>query len=354
MTRETKLALLIALGVILLVGVVLTDLHSDAQDRQPPRMTDFGGQVHQTLRPPPVIETDRFTQRAARQQPAQDRQPTKSAPPVPAPEKIQPQMVRRVDSIQAPLRPAPALIVPLEPDPSAVEPPQPVPSIRRSRSTTVRRPVFHPVGEGEGLWAIADHYYGDGSRWPLLKRGNPDLVAADNTVQTGVLLRIPNLDETDQEPTAEPTPTPASSPRRSMPQATDATRIRVAAGDSFSSLAERHLGSSSRWRQLYDANAARLDLESPTDLRSGMALALPAPAPANATARRRNSTSAARSHRVARGETLSLLAGKYLGDKRQWRRIYDANRRSIRNPDALEIGLTLNIPERHAALARSR
>lgn len=47
---------------------------------------------------------------------------------------------------------------------------------------------------------------------------------------------------------------------------------------------------------------------------------------------------------VRRGDTLSDLAGRYLGSAARWREIYDANRGLIPNPNALQPGVRLSIP----------
>ena len=49
-------------------------------------------------------------------------------------------------------------------------------------------------------------------------------------------------------------------------------------------------------------------------------------------------------HEVAPGDGLRLIAGYYYGDTRQWKRIWDANRDSVRNPNLLERGSYLRIP----------
>ncbi len=49
-------------------------------------------------------------------------------------------------------------------------------------------------------------------------------------------------------------------------------------------------------------------------------------------------------HTVKRGENLSKIAVKYYGDRHQWRRIYDANRDTIRNPAVIRRGMRLLIP----------
>lgn len=58
-----------------------------------------------------------------------------------------------------------------------------------------------------------------------------------------------------------------------------------------------------------------------------------------------SSTVPARTHTVAAGDTLSRLARFYYQDAGDWRRIYDANRDRIKNPDLIYPGQVLTIPD---------
>ena len=48
---------------------------------------------------------------------------------------------------------------------------------------------------------------------------------------------------------------------------------------------------------------------------------------------------------VVAGDSLSKIAKRIYGDANQWRRIFDANRDKIENPDLIHPGQTLIIPE---------
>ena len=50
-------------------------------------------------------------------------------------------------------------------------------------------------------------------------------------------------------------------------------------------------------------------------------------------------------HEVLPGDDLRLIAGYYYGDARQWERIWKANRDQIRNPNRVERGTILRIPD---------
>jgi LysM repeat protein len=50
------------------------------------------------------------------------------------------------------------------------------------------------------------------------------------------------------------------------------------------------------------------------------------------------------SYTVASGDSLSKIAKRFYGDANQWRRIYDANRDQVENPDLIHPGQKLKIP----------
>ncbi len=51
---------------------------------------------------------------------------------------------------------------------------------------------------------------------------------------------------------------------------------------------------------------------------------------------------------VAAGDSLSKIAKRVYGDAKQWRRIFEANRDQIENPDLIHPGQKLVIPEAKA------
>ena len=47
---------------------------------------------------------------------------------------------------------------------------------------------------------------------------------------------------------------------------------------------------------------------------------------------------------VQKGDTLSKIAKAHYGDANQWRKIYEANKERIKNPDLIQPGWVLTIP----------
>ncbi|MEM1098523.1 MAG: LysM peptidoglycan-binding domain-containing protein [Planctomycetota bacterium] len=128
--------------------------------------------------------------------------------------------------------------------------------------------------------------------------------------------------------------------------------ITVEAGDSLSKLAERHLGSQSKYLELYEAN--RDVLESPDRVVVGMELKLPAGAKPTteqreAPARVADNAApparpAAQTYTVRSGDNLSRIAEKTLGSRDRWQELYDANRDRLTTPDRVKVGQELRIP----------
>lgn len=49
-------------------------------------------------------------------------------------------------------------------------------------------------------------------------------------------------------------------------------------------------------------------------------------------------------HKVSKGENLSVIAKKYLGDANKYTDIFNANKDILKNPDLIQIGQELKIP----------
>jgi nucleoid-associated protein YgaU len=57
------------------------------------------------------------------------------------------------------------------------------------------------------------------------------------------------------------------------------------------------------------------------------------------------SSGGARTYVVVSGDSLSKIAKKFYGNANAWKRIFDANTDRIKNPDVIQPGWTLKIPE---------
>ena len=88
-----------------------------------------------------------------------------------------------------------------------------------------------------------------------------------------------------------------------------------------------------------DAGTARTARPDFSGVQSGSSTTAPASsAPAPPPVR------GGRTYVVVKGDSLSKIAKREYGDAAQWKRIYDANRDLIKDPDLIYPGQTLHLP----------
>jgi nucleoid-associated protein YgaU len=133
--------------------------------------------------------------------------------------------------------------------------------------------------------------------------------------------------------------------------------IEVERGDSPWSLAEAHLGDGLRWRELYEINRGLPQPDgrswtNPELIVPGWQLRLPSPQHVPTPQSPIETTDAADVvHVVQRGDTLSSIAGHYLGDPTRYPELFEANSdriqpdgRRLTDPNLIVVGWNLVIP----------
>lgn len=137
-------------------------------------------------------------------------------------------------------------------------------------------------------------------------------------------------------------------------------------GETLAKIAKEHLGSAGLYNSIFEAN--RDQLRNPNDLHIGMTLQIPLPAGGELPAARPPSVKPGKAagpskpavappepqfteQKVKRGDSLSILALRHLGNSERYQEIYDANRDQLKSPDSLRPGMTLKIPVRNTAPA---
>lgn len=82
-----------------------------------------------------------------------------------------------------------------------------------------------------------------------------------------------------------------------------------------------------------------------SNVRSGSSSTAPAPLPgAPAPGTPPGSAAGGRTYTVKAGDSLSKIAQREYGDASQWKRIHEANKDLIKNPDLIHPGQTLKLP----------
>ena len=109
----------------------------------------------------------------------------------------------------------------------------------------------------------------------------------------------------------------------------------VNAGDSLWKIAVRRYGDGYKWVDIASANGIEVQVAGQIEV--GQELVLPdLPIVASELPTE---------HSVVAGESLSLISLNYYGDMFAWDKIYQANVDKIGNPNLIEIGMVLVIPE---------
>ncbi len=382
MTRETKIGLLLGLGVILLIGIILSDQIAQREQGDPADFTGFASEAQQSIdssdAPPP-----NYPGSYPGSQPAGG--PVQGGPAeVPdnfyIPDDVREAMPQRqaMDTqIETPSYQPPTAYNVDEPQEGVIHQPQvvDVPTLTvggetaeppayaqrnmvedTERSSVEYNPVptgtsviRHKVVPGESLSKIARRYYGEDNYWRAIALANPGKVSADGQVNSGVVLQIPKRDDAELGQHVERIGSERVRPVGIRDAAMPNT-VTIKSGDTLSELASKHMGSASRWDELLEANKDKLD--SPEDLRVGMKLRIPGTTSvrsggtttASANTPISTASSDGKTYTVKSGDNLTEIAEKTLGNGERWRDIFEANRDKLDSADRLVVGQTLRIP----------
>ena len=325
MTRETKIGLLVGMGVIVLVGMILTDLLSIRPHDEISPLLETTRQYQDSLAPPlgedHIIEQD-----------------------VPVGDEAVPPSVHHDKWVgahrQAPV-PAFGIQRPDSPEVEAVGPQGEV------VSTSDQRKKIYYVKGGDTLSSIAKSEYGDENLWELIRDANPKVVQRGEHVRSGVRLVIPPLPTHGQASLGS---TKANQPAALETAATTTSRrtVVVRVGDTLSDLARMHMGSAQLWPHLLKANRDQID--APESIRPGMELRLPQ----SSSWRTKKvaggivpiTGSGGRQYTVKPGDSLWKIARDQLGDGERLYEIYDRNRDRLDNENDLSVGQVLVLPRR--------
>jgi hypothetical protein len=175
MTRENKLALVVGFGLLLFVGILVSD-HFSAAHRQ--ESVGFG--VASSA-------SDRTT-----------RSITLAPMPAANAVSLQPQPAQGGSGIQQASAVTPISSMPAPPQVVSTTPMEtaPQPEVRRVSARQESEPgvKMHPIAEGETLYAICKREYGDGSLSTALAKYNRKAIPDPTRIRKGVTIRIPPVE----------------------------------------------------------------------------------------------------------------------------------------------------------------
>jgi nucleoid-associated protein YgaU len=376
MARETKVGLLLGMALILLVGIILSDLMSDGGPDAPEAGSEFANNAQRGLGNEPAFTADpAFPDRPEPTYrpeviqrdlpPAPIDPPQRTVEPTPFPALPEPSAVEAAgDSTQrAQLPSAWRVTDPLNLDarPSASTY-DPMPA-EVAEASAGQGEFIHYVQNGETLADIARQYYANAEFAQAIAWFNSDTLDRDASLRAGQRIEIPPLDAPVFERLFKPVhathavrvdndlPELPRQDRKALPSNNSSRQITVAPGDTLSGLAAVHLGSGDRWRELLEANSDQIG--RPEDLRAGMTLNIPnttsrseatvtaEPAPRSISI---NGADPRRTYTVKAGDNLTRIANRELGDGDRWRDILEANRDVLSDADDIYAGMTLKLP----------
>ncbi len=138
-------------------------------------------------------------------------------------------------------------------------------------------------------------------------------------------------------------PTAPTQTVRNEPGVTHTVRHR----ESLAAIARRYYHDTDRWPEIFEANRHLLD--SPDFVREGMQLRIPGvtstwQAPAERAGTPRTDGPRVRTYTIQKNDVLGKISQNLTGTSRNWRRIYEANRDVIDDPDRLIPGRVIRIP----------
>ncbi len=272
MTRENKLALVIGFGLVLFVGILISDHFSTAQNQESADFVSARGggttSADQRRRDPQLLEPQRAAEERTRFTPSPTLMGTGELRTAETGDREEqrdrePDRNRQADRDDRSGQTS-------EPERIVIGG-QNGRSGRENDRTRTEPPVrFHDVRSGESLGAIARQYYGDEALFRQLAEFNE--ISNPNLVPAGRRLRIPAVEVLRGEAPA-PSASDSESPRRAPEPAY--TTYTIQRGDTLSRIAQRMLGSAQRWREIYELN--RESIDNPDNVPLGTELRIPRP-----------------------------------------------------------------------------
>ena len=145
--------------------------------------------------------------------------------------------------------------------------------------------AVHTVAAGESFWSISKKHYGLGRYSAALAEYNKSRIPKPDKIKPGMKVIVPTVETLEQKyerlifgASATLSKEEAAAPVKSgfFIDAAGQPMYRVGEGDTLSTIAQDHLGRSSRWPRIVELN--RESLKDPDDMKLGMILRLPADA----------------------------------------------------------------------------
>jgi len=246
MNREHKLAVVLGFGLLLFVGILVSD-HLSAGQRRNAADLAANTQIREVRPAAPIsIQTLRVSQ------------------PVPA------NQMASGDLGSGAGQSGDALALPVGLLPNAP-----------TQAAVVGVPAeLYILKDGETLYKICQAKYGNGNLWKELADFNKATVSNPTKLRPGMTIRLPSINVLRgelQAVVAVPVQMDASvdqgAPAQALPPFNSRVEYVIQKGDTLGAIASRQLGSAKKWESIYEANRDRM--KSPSDLKIGKSLRIP-------------------------------------------------------------------------------
>jgi len=251
MTREHKLALVVGFGLILFVGILLSDhlrRSTQAHETLPSAAANALWTMPDSLEPrEPIRLADAVVPprsepaTAPTQEPAHPARTIDLVAPASAPATITLVQARTEEAAPAIQDATPRTI------------PTPLPGVPRAPSFAT-----HTISEGETLQDISMSHFGTTRRWEEIASLND--ISRPERIRPGMKLRLPGVETS--RPVARANPVAS----------TGNTTYQVREGDTLMGISRKTLGSTRRWVDIRDLN----NIEDASTLQPGRTLRIPA------------------------------------------------------------------------------
>lgn len=353
MTTETKLGLLLGMGVIILVGIFISDHLSKANSQEPAGLA--GGlepdyQLDESDLPPSLEQ--------ARQGGGGEGlivEGSRRSEPLPLPDDYQPEprATRQTQPLEQGRQQAEA--EPQRPEPRITYQDLPVAMIEQSPRGQVidgEQPLSQGSDASERQELPEELEYVEQREE---RRFDPDALEREREQARQEQARRQREQQRERERLlaqrqAERRESSTNTSTRSSSE--DRVTHTVQEDETLSSIAKQYYGSAGYYKMIYEANRERIP--NPNFVRPGVRLVIP---DANGSvAQRQNSDTAAatgnagsqatQTYTVKENDTLSSIAQRFFGSRTQWQKVYEMNKDRLESPDRLSVGTELRVPVR--------
>ncbi len=160
---------------------------------------------------------------------------------------------------------------------------EPAPYNEQGAAEFSAKDAIHTVAAGDSFWSISKKHYGLGRYSAALAAYNKSRIPQPDKIKPGMKVIVPSVQTLEQKFTRLISGASASAAETTAPvksgffvDANGQPMYRIGEGDTLSTIAQDHLGRSSRWTLIAELN--RDTLPNPDEMKLGTVLRLPADA----------------------------------------------------------------------------